>query len=134
MAYDFQVVIDSHDPHVLAEWWAEAIGWAVEPTDEDFIRKMVAEGYAREEDTTTHRGKLVWKEGAAIRHPDGLDSGVGRRGTCSSWSPRPRRSRTGCTSTSGWARRTSRRGARPARGRRRHRVAPWPAGPALVGH
>ena len=79
MAYDFQVVIDSSDPHVLAEWWAEAIGWTVEPTDEDFIRKMVAEGYAREEDTTTYRGALVWKEGAAIRHPDGLDSGTGKR-------------------------------------------------------
>jgi glyoxalase superfamily protein len=79
MAYDFQVVIDSHDPHVLADWWAEAIGWVIEPTDEDFIRKMIAEGYAREEDTTTHRGALVWKEGAAIRHPDGLDSGIGKR-------------------------------------------------------
>ena len=79
MAYDFQVVIDSHDPHVLAEWWAEAIGWVIEPTDEDFIRKMIAEGYAREEDTITHRGALVWREGAAIRHPDGLDSGIGKR-------------------------------------------------------
>ena len=71
MAYDFQVVIDCHSPHVLADWWADAIGWAVEPSDEDFIRKMIAEGYAREADTTTHRGTLVWKEGAAIRHPDG---------------------------------------------------------------
>jgi hypothetical protein len=75
MAYDLQVVIDSSDPHALADWWAEAIGWVVEPSDEDFIRKMVAEGYATEADTATHRGVLVWREGAAIRHPEGLESG-----------------------------------------------------------
>jgi hypothetical protein len=75
MAYDIQVVIDSSRPHALADWWAEAIGWEVEPSDEDFIRKMVAEGYATEADTTTHRGVLVWREGAAIRHPEGLESG-----------------------------------------------------------
>jgi hypothetical protein len=79
MAYDFQVVIDCHAPHVLADWWAEAIGWVVEPTDEDFIRKMIAEGYATEADTTTHRGALVWKEGAAIRHPDGPETGARKR-------------------------------------------------------
>jgi hypothetical protein len=33
---------------------------------------MIDEGYATKEDTTTHNGTLVWKEGAAIRHPDGL--------------------------------------------------------------
>jgi len=72
MAYDFQVVIDCARPHVLADWWADALGWEVEPSDEAFIRRMVAEGHASEEDTTTHRGKLVWREGAAIRHPEGL--------------------------------------------------------------
>jgi hypothetical protein len=70
MAYNFQVVIDCADPHVLADWWAEALGWEVEPTDADFIRRMIAEGYATDDDTTMHRGALVWKEGAAIRHPD----------------------------------------------------------------
>lgn len=67
MAYDFQVVVDSADPHTLADWWAEAIGWAVEPSDEAFIRRMVAEGHATEDETTTHNGTLVWKVGAAIR-------------------------------------------------------------------
>lgn len=71
MAYDFQVVIDCADPHVLADWWADAIGWVVEPSDEAFIRRMISEGYATEADTRTHRGVLVWQEGAAIRHPDG---------------------------------------------------------------
>ncbi|TVT22545.1 VOC family protein [Amycolatopsis acidiphila] len=70
MTYDFQVTFDCADPHPLAAWWAEALGWTPEPTDEAFIRRMVAEGQAREEDTTTYRGALVWKVGAAIRHPE----------------------------------------------------------------
>jgi hypothetical protein len=32
---------------------------------------MVAEGHATEEETTTHKGTLVWRAGAAIKHPDG---------------------------------------------------------------
>lgn len=75
MAYDVQVVIDCADPHALADWWADALGWQVEPSDEDFIRKMISEGYASEDDTTTHRGTLVWREGAAVNHPGGRESG-----------------------------------------------------------
>ena len=70
MATDFQVTIDCARPHELADWWAEALGWEVEPSDEAFIRRMVEAGYATEADTTTHRGVLVWKEGAALRSPD----------------------------------------------------------------
>jgi hypothetical protein len=70
MARTFQVVVDCSAPHALADWWAEALGWEVEPQDEDFIRTMVAAGHASTEDTTTHRGRLVWKVGAAIRSPD----------------------------------------------------------------
>ena len=79
MAYDFQVTVDCADPHVLAEWWADALGWLVEPSDEDFIRRMVAIGAASEDDTITHRGVLVWKVGAAILPPDGTDTGPRRR-------------------------------------------------------
>jgi hypothetical protein len=71
MAYEFQVVVDAADPHAQADWWAETLGWDVEPTDEDFIRRMIAEGYAADTDTKVHHGALVWKEGAAIRPPDG---------------------------------------------------------------
>jgi hypothetical protein len=67
---DFQVTIDCAEPHELADWWAEALGWQVEPSDEAFIRRMIEAGHASEQDTTTHRGVLVWKEGAAIRSPD----------------------------------------------------------------
>jgi hypothetical protein len=79
MAFEFQVVVDSADPHNQADWWAETLGWAVEPSDEPFIRRMIDEGYATEADTTTHRGVLVWREGAAIRHPEDPPSGHRRR-------------------------------------------------------
>ncbi|PPK71380.1 VOC family protein [Actinokineospora auranticolor] len=71
MAYDVQVTFDSADPHTLADWWADALGWAVEPSDEAMIRDLVAKGHAAESDTKTHNGVLVWRVGAAIRHPDG---------------------------------------------------------------
>lgn len=79
MAYDFQVTVDCADPHVLAEWWAEAIGWEVEPTDEAFIREMVTKGFATDDETRTYNGKLVWRTGAAINHPDTPPGALRRR-------------------------------------------------------
>ncbi|MDG4823571.1 VOC family protein [Asanoa sp. WMMD1127] len=73
MAYEFQVTVDCAEPHVLADWWADALGWDVEPQDEGFIQSMIEQGHATDEDTTRHNGKLVWKTGAAIRHPEGLE-------------------------------------------------------------
>jgi hypothetical protein len=75
MALDFQIVIDCADPHGLADWWADALGWEVERADEGFIRKMVEEGHASEDETATHDGRLVWKTGAAINHPEGREAG-----------------------------------------------------------
>jgi hypothetical protein len=70
MALDFQVVLDCAGPHQLADWWAETLGWDVEPSDEAFIRRMVDAGHAREDETTTHRGVLVWATAQAIRSPE----------------------------------------------------------------
>src|SRR6476661_4498929 len=70
MAFDFQVTIDSTAPHELADWWAEALGWQVEPQDEAFIQRMVDSGAATEADTVRHRGALVWRTGAAITSPE----------------------------------------------------------------
>jgi Glyoxalase-like domain len=66
MALSLQVVVDSRQPHVLADWWAETLGWEVEPSDPVFIRSMVDQGFATEDQTITHNGVLVWKVGAAI--------------------------------------------------------------------
>jgi hypothetical protein len=66
MGHNIQICVDSHDPHVQADWWAETLGWSVEPSDEAFIRDMVAQGHATEAQTREYRGTLVWREGAAI--------------------------------------------------------------------
>ena len=71
MAYEFQVTVDCGDPHAMADWWAETLGWRVEPQDEAFIRRMISEGHAADSDALLHNGALVWKLGAAILHPDG---------------------------------------------------------------
>lgn len=68
-----QLVVDCSDPHRLADWWAEALRWTVEPQDAGFIRSMVDQGFATEAETTTHRGALVWATGAAIRPPGEQD-------------------------------------------------------------
>jgi Glyoxalase-like domain len=70
MPYDFQIAVDASKPHDLADWWAVTLGWDVEPQDESFIRRMIAEGHATDDDTMTHNGALVWRDGGAIRHPD----------------------------------------------------------------
>ncbi|MFD1810683.1 VOC family protein [Rhodococcus gannanensis] len=70
MGYEFQVTVDSQRPHDQAKWWAQTLGWEVEPSDEEMIRGLVAAGRAREEDTLVYDGVLVWKVGAALRDPD----------------------------------------------------------------
>lgn len=66
MTFTIQVAVDSADPHAQADWWAETLGWIVEPTDQDFVSDMIAKGYASEADTIIHNGIRVWKPGAAI--------------------------------------------------------------------
>lgn len=73
MGLNIQIAVDCKNPHDLADWWAETLDWAVEPQDEAFIRSMIEKGYATEAETTTHNGKLVWKDGAAIRPKEELD-------------------------------------------------------------
>jgi hypothetical protein len=78
MAFTFQVTFDCTRPQELAEWWAETLGWEVEPQDEAFIRRMVAEGHADESETLVHRGALVWRAGMAIVAPAGSPPGLPR--------------------------------------------------------
>lgn len=66
MAYSLQIVVDALQPHELADWWAETMGWEVEPSDEAFIRSMAEQGFATEDQTMRHLGVLVWKDGQAI--------------------------------------------------------------------
>lgn len=61
-----QITIDSAYPHQQAVWWAETLGWTVEPSDPDFIQKMIDEGHASEDETLIFDGEIAWKVGAAI--------------------------------------------------------------------
>jgi hypothetical protein len=74
MSLNIQIVVDCRNPHELADWWAETMDWSVEPQDEGFIRSMIEQGFATEAETVTHKGKLVWRDGAAIRPTEELDA------------------------------------------------------------
>ena len=89
MPFDFQIAVDSATPHDLADWWAETLGWVLEPTDEAFIRRMIAEGHASEAETIMHNGALAWRDGAAIRHPD-APSGLTRPRILFQFVPEPK--------------------------------------------
>lgn len=78
MTVAVQVVVDCARPHHLAAWWAETLGWEVEPQDEAFIRRMVADGHATDADTTIHDGRLVWREACAITAGDASAPGTPR--------------------------------------------------------
>ena len=71
----FQVTIDCHDPHAQARFWAEALGFVIEDGDA-FIRGLLAAGHATEDDVIEIDGRLHWRTGTAIRHPDDLERGT----------------------------------------------------------
>ncbi|MDF8264619.1 VOC family protein [Luteipulveratus flavus] len=73
MASFIQTTVDSADALTQADWWAETLGWVVEPTDEAFVRSMIEQGYATDGDTVTHEGKLVWRGAAAITPADRIE-------------------------------------------------------------
>lgn len=70
MGYEFQVTVDAENPHAQAKWWAKALGWQVEPSNEEMIRGLIESGRAHESDTLVVDGVLVWKVGAAIIDPN----------------------------------------------------------------
>lgn len=72
MAMTVQVTVDCADPHRLAAWWADLLGWAVEPQDAAFIERMIDGGYATADEAIIHDGRLVWRAGCAINAPEGV--------------------------------------------------------------
>jgi hypothetical protein len=67
---DFQVTVDARDPHALAKFWAGALGYDNEDHSV-FIRELLDQGVASDDDVVEVDGRLAWRTGAAIRHPDG---------------------------------------------------------------
>lgn len=70
----FQITFDAADPHAQASFWAAALGYEVE-IDSDFIRSILDQGLATEDDVLEIDGELFWRTGSAIRHPADLDTG-----------------------------------------------------------
>jgi hypothetical protein len=69
MAVDFKVVMDCQDPHALARFWAEALGYVVEDNS-PLIEQLLAAGAVAEQLTVTVDGRRAWATLAAVRHPD----------------------------------------------------------------
>lgn len=76
--FSLQVVIDCASPHDLGDWWAETLGWEVEPQDAAFIQSMIDRGLATDQDTTMHNGSLVWASATAVRPAESIDTGQPR--------------------------------------------------------
>ena len=71
MTHAFQIAVDCVDPHRLAAFWAEALGYEVED-HHDVVEAMLAAGYARaDEDALEIDGRLAWRTAAACKDPAG---------------------------------------------------------------
>lgn len=70
MTLSFQIAVDCADPHRLARFWAAAVDYEVED-HHDQIAKILAAGYASEDDTIEIDGRKAWKIAAACSDPGG---------------------------------------------------------------
>ncbi|MCX5206636.1 glyoxalase/bleomycin resistance/dioxygenase family protein [Streptomyces sp. NBC_00237] len=79
MTMGWKLVIDSDNAPVLADFWAEALGYVVEDPGA-LIAQLLAAGHLPEEAVTEHNGHQLFRGLAGVRHPDDPydeNSGVG---------------------------------------------------------
>ncbi|AJT66923.3 hypothetical protein T261_5296 [Streptomyces lydicus] len=79
----WKLVVDAHDPHAQADFWAAALGYEVEDHGV-LIGKLLGLGTVPPEILTDHHGRRAWRDAAAVRHPDDpydaeSGAGLGRR-------------------------------------------------------
>ncbi len=82
MTTAYKICVDCADPHRLAAFWAEAMGYVVEDHS-PLISVLLDSGRVTEADVTNVDGRPAWRTAAGIRDPDGpVDprSGVGLGG------------------------------------------------------
>lgn len=75
----FKVCLDCQDPHRLAQFWADALGFAIEDNSR-LIKHLLEKGIVATTQVIEINGRYAWREMAAIRDPDGpVDpvSGIG---------------------------------------------------------
>ena len=70
MTVDIQVTIDAADPHALAGFWAEALGYEVEDHT-PVVRQLLDAGHIPAEATVEMDGRLQFREVAACSDPTG---------------------------------------------------------------
>lgn len=76
-----QLVVDCDDPFTQAAFWAAALGYLIEDAH-DLVEAVLAAGFAdRDRDTVEIDGRLAFRMGTGIKHPDDVDGprGTGRR-------------------------------------------------------
>ncbi|MER6915791.1 VOC family protein [Streptomyces sp. NPDC000594] len=82
MTLHWKLTIDAGDPIAQADFWARALGYEVEDHSA-LIGRLKEQGYLPEGQTTEAYGREVWRDFAAVRHPDDpVDEkgvGLGRR-------------------------------------------------------
>lgn len=82
MAVPYKICIDCADPHRLAAFWANALGYVVEDNS-TMIQSLLDAGRVTGDDVTEVDGRLAWRIAAGIRDPDDpVDgfSGIGQGG------------------------------------------------------
>lgn len=65
-----QVTFDAADPHALAAWWAELLGYQVED-HHDRVSQLLADGAVSENEVVTFDGRLYFATATAASDPDG---------------------------------------------------------------
>jgi hypothetical protein len=70
MTTGIQIAFDASDPHSLARFWAEALGYEVEDHSE-IVGQLVAAGDMPESDVIEVDGHPAFREVAAARDPGG---------------------------------------------------------------
>lgn len=69
MALHWKLVVDSTDPHALADFWAAALDYRVEDPGA-LVSELLDGGVLPVSETVTHLGTRRFATLAAVRHPD----------------------------------------------------------------
>ena len=70
MAKHVQITFDSGDPHALARWWADLLGYEVED-GHDVVSNLLTSGVISEAEVVDVDGRLAFADAVAAHDPDG---------------------------------------------------------------
>ena len=70
MAKGIQVTFDAADPHALARWWADLMGYQVEDAH-DRVTRLLGDGIVSQDEVISIGGRLFLADVVAARDPEG---------------------------------------------------------------